>query len=143
MNIRLLRPVASWLGVSPTQLMIGIGTVNAVSTKVVKYLFFDAGKEMAYLPLTTETKRRGKASVDLLGSRFGKFMASWIQNILLFFMGTTSVLDTVHILLPCLCTVGFLWLLAIFYLSRQMNPSEAAGDNREAENKKNSEVLRD
>ena len=108
-----------WLGPSPLLLIVLFGAFQNVSTKVMKYAFFDATKEMAYIPLDQESKVKGKAAIDVVGSRLGKSGAAWIQIALIQLAGTGSVLSITHFLLPLIaCTVLF-WVLSVRQLNKQ------------------------
>ncbi len=110
-----------WLGTSPLFLIVLFGAFQNVSTKVMKYAFFDATKEMSYIPLDQESKVKGKAAIDVVGSRLGKSGAAWIQIILIQIAGTGSVLSITHFLLPLIaCTVLF-WILSVRQLNKQFN----------------------
>ena len=110
-----------WLGPSPLLLIVLFGAFQNVSTKVMKYAFFDATKEMSYIPLDQESKVKGKAAIDVVGSRLGKSGAAWIQIILIQIAGTGSVLSITHFLLPLnACTVVF-WILSVRQLNKQFN----------------------
>lgn len=114
----------SWLGSSPLFLVVLFGAFQNVSTKVMKYAFFDATKEMSYIPLDQESKVKGKAAIDVVGSRLGKSGAAWIQIILIQLAGTGSVLSITHFLLPLIaCTVVF-WILSVRQLNKQFQAKQ-------------------
>lgn len=48
------------------------GIINQVIIKATKYIMFDPTCNQAYIPLDDDTKVRGKAAVDGIGSRLGK-----------------------------------------------------------------------
>lgn len=107
------------LGFSPLMLIVIFGAFQNVSTKIMKYAFFDSTKEMAYIPLDMESKVKGKAAIDVVGSRLGKSGAAWIQIVLIQFAGTGSVLSITHMLVPIVaCTVLF-WILSVRSLNKQ------------------------
>ena len=107
------------LGTSPLLLIVLFGAFQNVTTKVMKYAFFDATKEMSYISLDQESKVKGKAAIDVIGSRLGKSGAAWIQIILIQMVGTGSVLSITHFLLPLIgCTVLF-WILSVRQVNKQ------------------------
>ncbi len=92
---------------------------NGIS-KLVKYTFFDPTKEMAYIPLDQESKTKGKAAIDIIGSRFGKSGAAWIQLALIQIAGTGSVLSITQFLLPLIACVVVFWIVSIRSLDKQL-----------------------
>jgi AAA family ATP:ADP antiporter len=119
LNQNWIAPLTSFMGTTPLLLIVAFGAFQNVSAKVMKYAFFDATKEMSYIPLDQESKVKGKAAIDVIGSRLGKSGAAWIQIILLQIAGTGSILSITHYLLPLvLCTVLF-WILSVRSLNRQ------------------------
>lgn len=108
----------SW-GLSPLMMIVTFGAFQNVSQKVMKYAFFDATKEMSYIPLDAESKVKGKAAIDVVGARLGKSGAAWIQIALIQLAGTGSVLSITHFLLPLIaCTVVF-WILSVRALNKR------------------------
>jgi AAA family ATP:ADP antiporter len=119
LNQSWLTPLTGYFGTSPLMLIVLFGAFQNVSSKVMKYAFFDATKEMSYIPLDQESKVKGKAAIDVVGSRLGKSGAAWIQIVLIQIAGTGSVLSITHFLLPLIgCTVLF-WILSVRSLNRQ------------------------
>lgn len=114
-----LAPLGVPLGMTPIAMIVAFGAFQNVATKVMKYSFFDSTKEMSYIPLDQESKVKGKAAIDVVGSRLGKSGAAWIQIVLIQIAGTGSVLSITHFLVPLVaCTVLF-WILSVRSLNKQ------------------------
>ncbi len=107
------------LGASPLFLIVAFGAFQNVSAKVMKYAFFDATKEMSYIPLDSESKVKGKAAIDVVGSRLGKSGAAWIQILLIQLSGTGSVLSITHFLLPLIGCSTLFWIFSVRQLNKQ------------------------
>ena len=99
------------LGTSPLWLAVMIGTVQNIMSKAAKYSLLDPSKEMAYIPLDPETKVKGKAVIDLVGSRFGKSGGSIIQQVFLLFFGSLSAI-TPYIAITLFVFIA-LWIIAV------------------------------
>ncbi len=106
-------------GCSPLLFIVIFGAFQNVISKVIKYSFFDPTKEMAYIPLDKEAKVKGKAAIDVVGSRLGKSGASFIQIALIDLIGTGSIFSVTHILLPIIVVVTFSWILSVRSLSKK------------------------
>lgn len=118
-NPEWVSPLSSLFGLSPLLLIVLFGAFQNVSSKICKYAFFDATKEMSYIPLDKESKVKGKAAIDVVGGRLGKSGAAWIQIILIQIAGTGSVLSITHFLLPIIgCTILF-WIFSVRSLNKQ------------------------
>merc|ERR1711862_108556 len=63
------------------------GTVQSLLSKTSKYALFDPTTQMAYIPLDEESKIKGKAAIEVLGSRIGKSGGSLIQQGLILIFG--------------------------------------------------------
>ena len=81
---------------------------NCVS-KAGKYSFFDATKDLAFLPLSPESKLKGKAAIDGLGSGIGKSGSS------LTYQGFIILLGSVTLSTPYIAGLLFVVLLAWIY----------------------------
>ena len=108
----------------------------------MKYCLFDTTKEMAYIPLDAESKTKGKAAVDLVGARFGKTGAAWIQLLLIDVIGSGSILTVVPLLVPAVIGVVALWLRAVFNLHRRFSniQTDASTEDQALESTKLNEV---
>jgi AAA family ATP:ADP antiporter len=71
------------MGVSSLEFLVLSGSWLTIFSKSSKYALFDPTKEMVYIPLSNELKKKGKAAVDLAGTRFGKGVSSFYQQIFL------------------------------------------------------------
>eukprot|EP00622_Pseudochattonella_farcimen_P002311 FR737221.1.p1 GENE.FR737221.1~~FR737221.1.p1 ORF type:complete len:126 (+),score=6.84 FR737221.1:197-574(+) len=79
-------------GEAPAHLstIVAIGSIQSMLSKATKNALFDATTQMAYIPLDEESKVKGKAAIDVLGSRFGKSGGALIQQILVIHFGTIT-----------------------------------------------------
>jgi len=107
------------LGLSPLALIVILGAIQNVSSKVMKYSFFDPTKEMAFIPLDQESKVKGKAAIDIIGSRLGKSGSAWIQILLIELAGTGSVMSITYFLVPIVIISVVQWIFSVKSLSRQ------------------------
>ena len=62
-----------------------MGSIQNIISKSSKYTIFDASKEMAYLPLSAELRSKGKATVEIMGSKLGKSMGALTQSMIFLF----------------------------------------------------------
>jgi len=78
-------------GASPFALTVYFGSLQNCLSKAGKYSVFDASKELAFLPLDSDSKLRGKAAIDGLGSGVGKSGASSAyQGLMILFGGLAA-----------------------------------------------------
>lgn len=75
-------------GMTPLMIAVFFGSAQNCLSKAAKYSVFDATKEMAYIPLDHESKLKGKAAIDGVGSRLGKSGGSLIHTSLLMIFET-------------------------------------------------------
>ena len=105
---------------APLLTIVVFGAFQNGISKLLKYTFFDPTKEMAYIPLDQESKTKGKAAIDIIGSRLGKSGAAWIQLALIQFAGTGSVLSITHFLFPLIAMIVITWVLSVRFLDKQI-----------------------
>ena len=108
-----LGPFFAHMGMTPLFFIVMFGLFHNVTSKMMKYSFFDPTKEMAYIPLSEDEKVKGKASIDVVGSRLGKSGSSWIQVALFDIVGTGSVLGITGYLLPVMVGGVMLWMFSV------------------------------
>ena len=119
-----IAPIASVFGVNPVKFLVIFGGCQFILGKVVKYSFFDSTKEMAFIPLDQESKVKGKAAIDLVGSRLGKSGSAFLQVGLIDLIGSGSILSIIPYLLPVFVIVILGWSTSVNNLSREFSASE-------------------
>lgn len=102
---------------SPARLSIAVvfGTITSLLSKTSKYALFDPTTQMAYIPLDEESKVKGKAAIDVLGSRLGKSGGSLIQQGLVFVFG--NIINAAPVVAVIYYGVLLTWLNAANRLS--------------------------
>ena len=109
-------------------LAVALGTVQSLLSKTFKYALFDPTTQMAYIPLDEESKVKGKAAIDVLGSRLGKSGGSLIQQGLVFWFG--SILNAAPAVAAIYYTVLLWWassanvLSGLFKAQTEMDKAE-------------------
>ena len=93
------------------------GIQNALS-RGSKYSIYDTTKEMAFIPLPLEQKRKGKAIIDGVASRMGK--ASGAVLFMLLLPLCTSLSATVPYLAVASCFVLVAWIYSVAYLDKHI-----------------------
>lgn len=102
---------------SPARLSMAVlfGTIQSLLSKTAKYALFDPTTQMAYIPLDQESKVKGKAAIDVLGSRIGKSGGSLIQQGLVFLFG--NIINAAPVVGMIFYSVLFGWIAAASKLS--------------------------
>jgi AAA family ATP:ADP antiporter len=109
----------SLVGMSPLAIAVFFGSAQNCLSKACKYSVFDSTKEMAYIPLSHESKLKGKAAIDGVGSRLGKSGGSLIhQGLLMVFATVTASAPYVGAIL--LLVIVF-WCIAVKSLGKQFD----------------------
>lgn len=109
---------------------VALGTVLSLLSKTAKYALFDPTTQMAYIPLDEESKVKGKAAIDVLGSRMGKSGGSLIQQGLVLLFG--NILNASPAVAVIYYSVLMAWLSAantlssLFVAKTEMQKAEQA-----------------
>jgi AAA family ATP:ADP antiporter len=109
--------MVSLFGVTSTYMALMVGATQNILSKSLKYALFDPTKEMSYIPLDQELKVKGKAAVDVIGSRFGKSGGGFIQ-LLLLTLTAGNQLSIVPYLFGIILFINLAWLSAVKGLSK-------------------------
>jgi len=92
------------------------GAAQMCLGRAAKYTVFDESKEIAFIPLSREDQRKGKAVVDGIASRFGKSGGSIIIQVLLVMCGELAL--TIPYIALIFCVVVMVWMFAIRRLGK-------------------------
>lgn len=106
-------------GITPIAMTVYFGSLQNCLSKAGKYSVFDASKELAFLSLDPESRTRGKAAIDGLGSGIGKSGASLTYQILILMTGEIAL---------CTPYIGVLligvfsaWIYSVFGVAKEFN----------------------
>lgn len=110
------QPLVELFAFTPLYAAVVVGLIQNVVSKSSKYALFDPTKEMTYIPLDQESKVKGKAAIDVVGSRLGKAGGSLIQQ-MLFFIGPLAVITPYIAGIIFVIIVG--WIIAAYNLGHE------------------------
>ncbi len=110
---------ATMLGLTSSSLGVLLGAIQNVFSRVCKYTVFDATKEIALIPLDPESKLKGKAAIDGIGSRLGKSGGSLLHSGFLMLLGSISLSTPYVAFLLLGIVLG--WIGTAQSLGRQFN----------------------
>lgn len=131
--------VITFLGITPAALAVLIGGIQNCLTRSCKFTFFDATKELAFVPLDSELRLQAKAAIDGVGSRLGKSGGSLIHELLLLCFGSISVITP--LLGIILIAVTGTWILSAKSLGDRFKKIEEEGTPEPSKHPQNQEVL--
>ncbi|HSX12773.1 MAG TPA: Npt1/Npt2 family nucleotide transporter, partial [Rhabdochlamydiaceae bacterium] len=109
--------LAFFVGSTPLALGVFFGSLQNCLARASKYTLFDATKELSFIPLSKESKLKGKAAIDGFGSRLGKSGASVIHQSLIMIFGSISLSAPIVAVIFIFVVGG--WMLAVRSLGRQ------------------------
>ncbi|NNM43211.1 MAG: NTP/NDP exchange transporter [Chlamydiae bacterium] len=104
-------------GLTPMAMTVYFGSIQNCLSKASKYSVFDASKELAFLPLDQESRIKGKAAIDGLGSGIGKSGASLTYQGFIILLG--SVASSTPYIAGLLVVVLVLWMIAVVSVGKQ------------------------
>ncbi len=121
--------LAAFFGTTPHIIGVLFGSMQQSISRGSKYTIFDATKELAFIPLSKESKLKGKAAIDGIGSRLGKSGSAIIYQALLMFMGTVAA--TLPYIAFIMLFVIAAWMIAVSYLGKQFQTLVASNETVE------------
>ena len=113
-------------GTTPIVMAVYFGSAQNCLSKANKYSVFDASKELAFLALDSESRLRGKAAIDGLGSGVGKSGASLTYQAMILGMGSIS-LSTPYIA-GILVVVFAAWIYSVKFISKEFKTKSAEAE---------------
>ncbi len=104
---------------NPLYAAVLVGALQNILSKATKYSLFDSTKEMAYIPLSVELRTKGKAAVEIMGTKLGKSVGAFIQSTV-FILIPTATFDSIAIYLAgVLVVVISIWFWDIKKLNQE------------------------
>lgn len=94
---------------------VQIGSVMILMSRACKYGLFDPTLQMSYIPLDEDSKVKGKAAIDVLGSRVGKSGASMVQQGFVFAFG--DIISASPAVMVVFYAVSAVWIMGAMKLS--------------------------
>lgn len=107
------------LGIDPLVMVVFFGSAQNILSRAAKYSVYDATKEMAFVPLDPESKIKGKAAIDGVGSRLGKTGGSLIHQGLLFNFNTFT--NSAPYVAGILAGIIIAWIFVTRYVGKCFN----------------------
>jgi AAA family ATP:ADP antiporter len=108
---------SAWFGLMPFAMTVYCGSIQNCLSKASKYSVFDATKELAFLPLSAESKLKGKAAIDGLGSGIGKSGSSLMYQGFIIAMGSVAL--SIPYIAGLLFVILSAWIVSVYSLGKQ------------------------
>ncbi|MGX6959951.1 MAG: nucleotide exchange transporter Tlc3 [Rickettsia endosymbiont of Pentastiridius leporinus] len=96
-----------------------VGAIQNILSKSSKYSLFDSTKEMAYIPLSLELRTKGKAAVEVIGTKFGKSLGAFIQSLIFIIIPTATFDSIIVYLLVIFIVMVSLWIWDVIKLNKE------------------------
>ncbi|MGK5593961.1 MAG: Npt1/Npt2 family nucleotide transporter [Parachlamydiaceae bacterium] len=107
------------LGTTPLVVAVFFGSAQNIMSRAAKYTVFDATQQMAFIPLSPESRLKGKAAIDGVCSRLGKTGGSIVHQSLL--LSFTSIPASAPYVAGFLFAAIIVWTLSTLMLGKKFN----------------------
>lgn len=104
-------------GTTPLVMTVYLGSLQNCLSKANKYSVFDASKELAFLALDSESRLRGKAAIDGLGSGIGKSGSSLTYQAMILSLGSITL--SAPYIAGILGLVFAAWIYSVKFISKE------------------------
>ncbi len=111
-------PLISNLGTHVITMAVMLGSAQVILFKSLNYTFVDSTKEMAFMPLDRELRTKGKAAVDIIGSRFGKAFGAISQQLMFQFINP-SIGELAFELFCYFAIIISVWIFSVLSLNKR------------------------
>ncbi len=113
-----MNSLAALMAIHASIMTITIGGIHSVFSKSTKYTFFDATKEMFYVPISPEDKLQGKACADVLGSKVGKSISSFLLQAIFLIMPSFNIQSIAGLLMMIFSIASLIWMIALSQMGK-------------------------
>lgn len=113
----MLAIVPALAGVATPAFVVFLGSLQNCVSRGAKYTVFDATKELAFVPLSSECKLKGKAAIDGVCSRLGKSGGSLIHQGLL--LCCSTIVASAPYVAAWLIGIIVVWAVAVYHLGKR------------------------
>lgn len=121
-----LAGLVALIGTTPLALAVLFGSAQNCLSRASKYTLYDSTKEIAFIPLDRESKLKGKAAIDGVGSRLGKSGGSVIYQGLILMLGSLAA-TTPFVAVILLVVIG-VWIYSVKSLGKRFTDLVAHHD---------------
>lgn len=108
-------------GLTPVMVAVYIGAFQQLASKSFKYALFDPTKEIAYIPLNSELKSKGKAAVDVFGMSFSKASAGYLTGTVLTIFAISDLMVIAPFMAMLIIGIILVWMSSVKRLSVMYN----------------------
>jgi AAA family ATP:ADP antiporter len=98
---------------------VWMGTIHMILTRSIKRSLVDNIKELAYLPLESNLKDKGKVAVDLIGERLGRSGGFFLQSILFTLIPSAGYRQFAPLFLVILTSMLASWFIAVKLINKE------------------------